>query len=214
MFPDITRDDIFRLETPRLWLRWLRAADAPSITGFAALAEVAQMTATIPHPYPPGEAERFALNARAATTAGDALILGVTAKNKARTLVGIVSAQASGPWEVEVGYLVAPAQSGRGYATEAIACLIDAVFNLSEARVATATSRVGNAASQRVLEKCGFAHLKVGLKNLPARGGLHPCDFFALDRHRWSGRGKTKSLPAMAHQILRQAPRAIGERGE
>ena len=28
MFPEITRDDIFRLETERLWLRWPRAADA------------------------------------------------------------------------------------------------------------------------------------------------------------------------------------------
>ena len=214
MFPDITRDDIFRLETSRLWLRWLRAADAAPVAAFAGLPEVAQMTATIPHPYPPGEAERFILNARAATAAGQALILAVTAKNKARTLVGVVSAQAVGAWEVEVGYLVAPGQSGRGFATEATACLLDAVFNLSEARVATATSRVGNAASRRVLEKCGFAHLKVGLTHLPARGGLHPCDAFALDRHRWSGRGRTRPLPAMAHQAAQRAPRAIGERGE
>ena len=28
MFPDLTRDDVFRLETRRLWLRWPRAADA------------------------------------------------------------------------------------------------------------------------------------------------------------------------------------------
>ena len=28
MFPDIARDDVFRLETARLWLRWPRACDA------------------------------------------------------------------------------------------------------------------------------------------------------------------------------------------
>ena len=214
MFPDITRDDIFRLETARLWLRWLRASDAQPLAAFVSLAPVAQMTASIPHPYPPGEGDRFILTARAATAAGNALILGVTAKNKVRTLIGIASAQAAGTHEVEIGYLIAPSQTGRGYATEAVGTLLDAVFNLSEARVATATSRVGNVASRRVLEKCGFTCLDTGLKNLPARGGLHPCDFFGLDRRQWLARGKAKSLPAMAHQAPRAPLDGRGERGE
>ena len=213
MFPDITRDDIFRLETTRLWLRWLRASDAQPMTAFVSQASVAQMTAAIPHPYPPGEGERFILNARAATAAGSALILGVTAKNRARTLLGLASAQATGAHEVEIGYLVAAAQTGRGYATEATATLLDAVFNLSEARVATATSRVGNAASRRVLEKCGFTHVQTGLKNLPARGGMHPCDFFSLDRRQWRGRAKGKPLPAMAQQAPRASSAGEDERG-
>ena len=51
MFPDLTTDDIFRIETKRLWLRWPRASDVASITSFASLAHVARMTALIPHPY-------------------------------------------------------------------------------------------------------------------------------------------------------------------
>ena len=31
MFPDLTRDDVFRLETRRLWLRWPRLADVQAI---------------------------------------------------------------------------------------------------------------------------------------------------------------------------------------
>ena len=31
MFPDLARDDVFRLETARLWLRWPRASDAAAI---------------------------------------------------------------------------------------------------------------------------------------------------------------------------------------
>ena len=34
MFPDIIREDIFRLETRRLWLRWPILADAPDAAGF------------------------------------------------------------------------------------------------------------------------------------------------------------------------------------
>ena len=31
MFPEITHDDVFRLETERLWLRWPRLSDAEGI---------------------------------------------------------------------------------------------------------------------------------------------------------------------------------------
>lgn len=205
MFPDITCDDIFRIETEHLWLRWLRAADAPATAAFAGLASVAQMTASIPHPYPPGEAERFVLHARAATAAGRALILALTLKNKSRTIVGLVSAQACDAHVVEIGYVVAPSHVGRGYATEATSALIDAVFNLTEARSLTADSRTINPASRRVLEKCGFVFETTGLKELPARGGKHPCDFFRLDRHVWSLHARERRLPAMAHQVIRAA---------
>ena len=35
MFPDYFRDDVFRLETQRLWLRWPTAADAATIERLA-----------------------------------------------------------------------------------------------------------------------------------------------------------------------------------
>ena len=66
MFPDLARDDVFRLETPRLWLRWPRICDAAAIHRFCSRWEVARYTARIPHPYPPGSAERFIYAAREA----------------------------------------------------------------------------------------------------------------------------------------------------
>jgi len=203
MFPDISCDDIFRLETKRLWLRWLRAADAPAVAGFASLAAVAQMTAAIPHPYPAGEAERFILKARAATAGGQALILGMTLKNKARSLIGLVSAEAGAGRDVEIGYLVAPSASGKGYATEAALALIDSIFNLTEARTISANSRVINPASRRVLEKCGFNHTGTTMTALPARGGQHPCDHFRLTRFGWASRDRVRRMPGMANQSPR-----------
>lgn len=216
MFPDITCDDIFRVETPRLWLRWLRASDAQVVAAFAALAPIAQMTATIPHPYPAGEAERFILAARAATAAGQALILAITLKNKARTLIGLVSAQAEAlsAHEVEIGYVTAPAHAGRGYATEAVQGMVDTVFNLTEVRSITANSRIINPASRRVLEKSGFGFTTSGLKDLPARGGKHPCDFFSLGRHLWATRQQERRLPVMRHQILRDVPQTMDEQSQ
>ncbi|WP_158807254.1 GNAT family N-acetyltransferase [Beijerinckia sp. L45] len=200
MFPDITCDDIFRLETRRLWLRWVRAPDAPTIASFASLAAVAQMTASIPHPYPAGEAERFILNARAATAGGQALVLGLTLKNKARTLIGLVSAEANAGRDVEIGYVVAPAASGKGLATEAVRAIVDSIFSLTEARTISANSRTINPASRRVLEKSGFAFVDTLLTTLPARGGQHPCDHLKLTRFSWASWERARRMPSMAQQ--------------
>ena len=59
MFPDLARDDVFRIETARLWLRWPRIGDAAAMHKYGSQWEVARYTDRIPHPYPPGSAERF-----------------------------------------------------------------------------------------------------------------------------------------------------------
>jgi RimJ/RimL family protein N-acetyltransferase len=200
MFPDLTRDDVFRLETKRLWLRWPRAVDSAAITAFAALPEVAQMTAAIPHPYPPKEADRFIFKARAENAAGEALHLAMTRKSGPRVVFGVLSATANGENEVEIGYALAPEMWGKGFASEAVRMIVDTIFALTPAVRILANSRVNNPASRRVLDKSGFAFVDSGLDMLAARGGLHPCDRFRLNRADWRHDGKIRRLPPMAHQ--------------
>jgi RimJ/RimL family protein N-acetyltransferase len=206
MFPDLTSDDIFQIETKRLWLRWPKAADAAAIKSFASLADVAQMTAEIPHPYPAGEAERFVLQARADNACGRALVLVMTPKGAGRGVVGLISAHADQSRVIEIGYAVAPAYAGKGFATEALKALVDMLFRLDVAERLVANTRVVNPASRRVLEKCGFSYVDSGLDNLPARGGLHPCDRFSLDRQSWSRAGAPRAMPPMLHQLRRAVP--------
>jgi hypothetical protein len=52
MFPDLTRDDVFRIETRRLWLRWPTAKDRDAILKLAGDRAVAEMLARVPHPLP------------------------------------------------------------------------------------------------------------------------------------------------------------------
>jgi RimJ/RimL family protein N-acetyltransferase len=204
MFQDLTADDIFCIETKRLWLRWPRAADAPAITSFAKLAEVAQLTAGIPHPYPQGEAERFILKARADNASGTALVLAITQKAGARQVIGIISATPAAAADIELGYILAPPMWGKGFTSEVAKQFVDTLFRLSMANRIVANSRVHNVASRRVLEKTGFAFIDSGLQFLPARGGMHPCDRFQLDRKTWAANliaaGESQSLPAMAQQ--------------
>jgi RimJ/RimL family protein N-acetyltransferase len=200
MFLDLTRDDIFRLETKRLWLRWPRASDAPAIRNFASLAETARMTASIPHPYPAGEAERFIFKARADNADGKALVLVITQKGDARPTIGLVSATLSEASEIELGFMLAPAQWGKGFATESVQAHVEALFALTKAEHILANSRAINPASRRVLEKCGFSYLDSGLDLLPARGGLHACDRFQLTRKNWAEARLRPRLPPMKHQ--------------
>jgi RimJ/RimL family protein N-acetyltransferase len=186
MFPDLTRDDVFRLETRRLWLRWPRLADVQAIVRLAGEKAVADMTARIPHPYAPDEAERFVFEARQASANGDALQLAITPKGRPNALIGMVgigpSAEHGGP---SLGYWLGVAHWGQGYATEAARALIDAYFAYGEESELAASARVVNPASRRVLEKCGFAYQGSGLTEMRARGGLYPTDHFRLDRRAW-----------------------------
>jgi RimJ/RimL family protein N-acetyltransferase len=204
MFPDLTADDIFRIETKRLWLRWPRASDAPAITSFASSAQVARMTASIPHPYPPGEAERFIMKARTGNASGTALVLAITQKGGARQLIGLLSATLASGRDVEFGYVLKPPVWGKGFASEAVKALADTVFSLARVNRILANSRANNIASRRVLEKTGFTFVDTGLDFLPARGGLHPCDRFQLDRKTWAASrrtgGKRWLMPPMAQQ--------------
>jgi RimJ/RimL family protein N-acetyltransferase len=214
--PDLTCDDIFRLETKRLWLRWPRATDAAALAVFASRAEVARMTADIPHPYPPREADRFILQTRAENAAGTALHLVIAQKSGARPVIGLVSIVLTETDEAEVGYVVKPEVWGKGFATEAVSSVLDMVFNLTAIPRVHANCRVGNVASQRVLEKTGFAYVDSGLDLLPARGGLHRCDRFCLERADWRRLGGLGlRLPPMMQQNspaeIEAMPGALGE---
>ncbi|MGA9847140.1 MAG: GNAT family N-acetyltransferase, partial [Roseiarcus sp.] len=97
MFPDLARDDVFRLETARLWLRWPRASDAPAIHRFCSLWEVARYTARMPHPYPAGSAERFIYAAREANASGRDLTLVMTPSKGKRDVIGSISLESRLP---------------------------------------------------------------------------------------------------------------------
>lgn len=184
MFPELVRDDVFRIETRRLWLRWPTAGDAEAVTDFAADKTVAEMTSSVPHPYPDGEAARCIETWRSANASGQAQHLVLTLKDGHRRAFGCVGFKPT-PAGLTLGYMLAPARSGQGYATEAAQAMVDAAFTLTREPQLHASARVVNPASRRVLEKCGFRYEGTTLHHAPARGGMLSCDVFRLDRRTW-----------------------------
>jgi RimJ/RimL family protein N-acetyltransferase len=187
MFPDLARDDVFRLETPRLWLRWPRICDAAALHKFCSRWEVVRYTARIPHPYPPGSAERFIYAAREANSAGRDLTLVMTPIKGKTDAIGSISLESRGRDRLALGYVLAPEVWGKGLATEAAGAMINAAFGLTPTLEVLASVRVENEASRRVLEKCGFALIGTGLQGAPARGGMVECHSLRLARPDWAG---------------------------
>lgn len=186
MFIVLTRDDVFRLETRRLWLRWPTLADADALQTTATHREVAEMTATWPHPLPEGEAARRIAMMRGETAAGRALILALTLKTAPDRMIGCAGVHGSETGTAGLGYLLAPEHWGRGLMTEAIAALVEATFLMSRATSIEAGVWTSNPASRHVLEKCGFASNGVRACKAPARtGGAQPAEHFELKRRTW-----------------------------
>ena len=189
MFPDLTRDDVFRIETRRLWLRWPRARDAEAIVRLAGERAVAEMTARIPHPIEPPGTDAFVIAARRANSEGEGLTMALSPRPAPDALIGLVSIEpdddAEGP---HLGYWLGRPHWGEGLMSEAAEAMIEAYFAYAGGTVLTSATLVGNPASRRVLEKCGFHRQGEGARSFPARGGERRVDLFRLTRAAWSAR--------------------------
>lgn len=61
--------------------------------------------------------------------------------------------------EIEIGYGFGPGHRGQGYATEAVQALTLHLLGQPRIRAVTAQTALGNRASERVLQKVGFARI-------------------------------------------------------
>jgi RimJ/RimL family protein N-acetyltransferase len=172
MFPEITHDDVFRLETERMWLRWPRLSDAGALAKRAGNSEVSSQTATIPHPYNIGDAEQFVRRARAENESGQGLILVLAFKKEPNEPIGVIGAHGSAfRGTAHLGYWLGRDFWGKGLMTEAARCFVDLIYGVSSLGEIVCDSLPGNIASRRVQEKLGFTSLGEHEIDAPARGG-------------------------------------------
>ena len=187
MFHDLARDDIYRLETPKLWLRWPKLADAPNLARYLADHDVTKMTSRIPHPYPPDEAERFVFETRRNNSDGKAIGLVITPNAKPDQAIGAITlAPTDVEGELVIGYWVGVPFWGRGYASEAVRGMLDIGFGMSPANRVVASVRTINPASRRVLERNGFRYTHDAESFMPARNRSHMVHWFELERQAWA----------------------------
>ncbi|SDM73636.1 Protein N-acetyltransferase, RimJ/RimL family [Methylobacterium phyllostachyos] len=186
MFPDLTRDDVFRIETRRLWLRWPTAKDIPAIVTLAGERDVAEMTAHIPHPLTRSDVDEFLIKVRGANSAGTGLTLALARRESPCSLIGLIGIAAA-DGTPHLGYWLGRPWWGNGLMSEAASGLVHAFFAYTGGDRLTVGALPENRASQRVIAKTGFGWTERRSTPCPARGGPRQLDWFALDRAGWAG---------------------------
>ena len=139
------------------------------------------MTALIPHPYGRADAQEW-INTLAAVDGN--VTLAVTLKENG-VLVGACGYSRRGDATPELGYWIGEPHWNQGFATEAVRAVIDYAFAAAQLGALTSSCRVNNAASRRVIEKCGFQWSGAGLLRVRALKASVPVDRFRLDRRTW-----------------------------
>ena len=171
---DIQVGSIAVLKTARLFLRTPRFEDAKRVVALVNDRRIAENTARIPHPYTVDDAKEW-ISAAISQSATSYVI------TIAGEVIGACGLDGLGEG-AEIGYWIGVPFWGSGYATEAARGLIDHAFGDLGYKVLTASARISNPASRRVLEKCGFQWTGVGLCRIRAISSSVPVDRFRLER--------------------------------
>jgi RimJ/RimL family protein N-acetyltransferase len=180
------------IETERLLLRASRTEDAKTIAILINDRRISENTLRIPHPYGIADAQRFITGTNAGS--GETVFLIV---RRDATVLGACGLAKRAPESAELGYWLAFAFWGNGYATEAAGAVIDYAFEDLGYEMLHAGARVSNLASRRVLEKCGFEWTGVELHRIRSLASSAPFDRFRLGRSQWAtARQQRVSVPS------------------
>jgi RimJ/RimL family protein N-acetyltransferase len=170
------------ITTDRLHLRRFRRSDAALIELMAGDRRVAWMTERVPHPYPPGLAAGFVERVAAGTPDEIGWAIDTesgTGDEVENGLIGTIMLRLDAPGSARVGYWLAPAFWGTGYATEALEAIVgfarDAGFRELTARVFQ-----DNPASVKVLLHAGFTYVDDDEVYSLARGTMVPTHNYRL----------------------------------
>lgn len=165
-------------------LRRFVAADAPRVEILAGDRRVADMTALIPHPYPEGAALGWIATHDSAAALGTEYTFAVTDPDG--LLVGAVGLRPDPGERESIGYWIGQPYWGRGYATAAAQAIIALGFGLIDLDAITASHLTRNAASGRVMEKCGMTLLRTERRD--HRGAPEDFCVRAITREEWETR--------------------------
>jgi RimJ/RimL family protein N-acetyltransferase len=104
--------------------------------------------------------------------------------------------------EPELGYRLRKSCWGKGYASEGSRALIDKGFTELGVRRVVAYTMAVNAASRRVMEKCGLTFVRIFVADwpMPVEGDEHGDAEYALSRADWEARrGDDPRLERLHH---------------
>jgi len=178
-----------RLTSARLVLRRFRADDIASFVRYRADPAIARFQSWENFTAADGQAFFAAMNRQHPDTPGEWFQFAIELAST-RAMIGdcALHALAESPREVEIGFTLAPEFQGHGYATEAVARLLDHVFDPLAKERAIAITDARNAASIAVLDRLGFERDAAPREPIIFKG--EPCDeyLYSVRRGDWLAR--------------------------
>jgi RimJ/RimL family protein N-acetyltransferase len=180
--------------TPRLLLRPGWIDDAPALATAIAHEDVAFKLSRLPWPYNVADAQWFLGLERGQGDVNFLIFLRSAAVPQLVGGIGILDDETGQP---EIGYWIAPAHWGQGYATEAGRAVMDIARNGLRLPRLVSGHFIDNPASGRVLRKLGFTPTGQVVPRLSlARGQDVPCVLYAADLEAESGGGDMRQTLA------------------
>jgi RimJ/RimL family protein N-acetyltransferase len=145
------------IETQRLVLRPLRAADGQEVQRLAGDLRISKMTLSVPHPYPDGLAEEWISTHPHLYKEGRGVVFAVTLKDS-NVLIGCIAIDGISKTHRrgEAGYWIGCNHWNNGYCTEALKALVDFGFNKMNLNKITSRHMAKNPQSGRVMLKAGM----------------------------------------------------------
>ncbi|TPW26530.1 GNAT family N-acetyltransferase [Pararhizobium mangrovi] len=184
------------LLTERLVLRPPHVEDIDAIADLANDARIATMVSRMPHPYTRKDAVDFVRNAKKGAIGK--CVYAVTLAETG-TFCGCCGLDPQPEADtLELGYWLGAPFWGKGYATEAAHALVDMAFRTRDIDRLHARCRVTNAASRRVIEKCGLQYQGETTVASLALGRQVPVRWYRLDRTTWISLRSWSGKPAIA----------------
>lgn len=181
----------FHLESPRLVLRPFAKADVAVFAAYRSDPEIAHYQGW-DAPYSLEQAARFVDEMAAAVpgTPGEWYQVAIEIQATGE-MIGDIAFKLMERYDTrqaEIGITLAPAYHGRGYASEAVECLLDYLFGESGVHRVFANIDPRNNASTRVLERLGFRHEGRFIESLWFKGAWANEDWYAMLAREWKAR--------------------------
>ena len=179
---------MLNLETPRLLLRPFADADLEAFLAYRSDPEVARYQSW-ETPYPRAVAEEFVRRMKNMTVLLPGKWLQLVVERLGQPgVVGDVTLHLLDRHQAEIGFTLARAFQGNGYASEAVVRLLDYVFDEMQLHRVSATCDAANLASVRLLERVGMRREGHFLDHSWFKGAWCSEYLYAILRREWIAR--------------------------
>ena len=174
------------LKTRRLRLRPLKLSDALAIQKAASVRKIADTMISLPHPYPPGEAERYIARQLDERKTGRSFTYIIEQQEEGR-FCGLVELRDIDREhsQGELSFWLTVEAWGKGYMSDALQEVVRYVFEYLDLNRLYAYHMTRNPATGRVLEKNGFKQEGLLLQRVRKWGQFEDVALWAILRQEW-----------------------------